>query len=852
MIRSYLLLLSFCCATLGLFAQTTTLPLTDLGLNFSTDDRMDQFEEYRIVRLDIDPLYRLWEAPEDHIAFTLEDNGQQFNFELDRLDLRRPGYTLTSGSRDDRSFEIHPRLPAAQFRGSMNGTDAPAIFTIDENFVLGHWTVDGERFYLEPLWRFADGVATDVYILYGENGIDPYIGECGAHGEDFNAPDPEPIGSGQGRSAVDGECIEVEIALASDFEHYQQLNSSATQVENFMLNSLALVQTNYDSQIGDEEFDDELNFFVTDTYIATSNASDPWTNDTDPEILLPDFRSWGNNGGFNAAYDVATLWSGRDFDGSTVGLAYVGVICSGSRYNTNENFSTNSASIRVLWAHELGHNFSSSHDDTPPPYTTIMAPSVNITDTWSQQSRDAINAHYQSRSCLSNCAQSAPTTAFSVSESQVCPGSQINFVNQTSGSVSSFQWSFPGGNPSSSTELNPAVTYNNAGSYIATLTATNAAGSTSAQEFINVSPGNTNSVFFEDFENGLGGVQISNPDNGTTWTTRQITGNGSSQAAYLNNYNYEAQGQVDGLVLPAQDMLANTNLRLSFEYAYARYNATFKDQLRVRVVTSNGSTDVFLGDEDGSGNFATDNDQTSFFSPSGAQDWCFNGPQCVDLDLSAFNGFTSVQVFIENINGYGNSLYVDNVELISTCSPSNPLPVEWLSFWAEARPRAAYLNWAVEQDAAHAGFYVERALADDPAKWDQIDFVERYGDNGTAVDYAYEDFSVRPGGAYLYRLRQLDVDGSEDISVIRPVNFTGKDREVEVWPNPSQGNLNLVTGYATGNYQLLDLNGRVISSGLIATTLTQIQLHDLAAGVYWLRVTGATEGQVQTVKVVRQ
>ncbi len=248
MIRNYSLLLSLCWAVFGISAQTTSLPLTDIGLNVPTDERMDQFEEYRIVRLDIDPLYRLWEAPEDRIEFTLEDNGEPLNFSLNRLDLRRPGYTLTSGSRDDRTFEIHPRLPAAQFRGSLNGTDAPAIFTIDENFVLGHWMLDGERFYLEPLWRFADGVADDIYILYGENGIDPYVGECGSHGENANAPNPRPIG--EGRSAM-GECIEVEIALASDFLLYQQFNNSATEVENFMLNSLALVQSNYDSQIGD-------------------------------------------------------------------------------------------------------------------------------------------------------------------------------------------------------------------------------------------------------------------------------------------------------------------------------------------------------------------------------------------------------------------------------------------------------------------------------------------------------------------------------------------------------------------------------------------------------------------------
>jgi PKD repeat protein len=69
-----------------------------------------------------------------------------------------------------------------------------------------------------------------------------------------------------------------------------------------------------------------------------------------------------------------------------------------------------------------------------------------------------------------------PVASFSADDTVVCEGTTINFTN---GSVngSTYQWSFPGGNPSTSTLQNPSVVYNSHGSYSVTLIANNANGS---------------------------------------------------------------------------------------------------------------------------------------------------------------------------------------------------------------------------------------------------------------------------------------------------------------------------------------------------------------------------------------
>ncbi len=56
------------------------------------------------------------------------------------------------------------------------------------------------------------------------------------------------------------------------------------------------------------------------------------------------------------------------------------------------------------------------------------------------------------------------------------PGGTVNFTDYSTGGVTSWNWSFPGGTPSTSTEQNPSVTYFNTGTYDVQLIINNGAG----------------------------------------------------------------------------------------------------------------------------------------------------------------------------------------------------------------------------------------------------------------------------------------------------------------------------------------------------------------------------------------
>lgn len=72
----------------------------------------------------------------------------------------------------------------------------------------------------------------------------------------------------------------------------------------------------------------------------------------------------------------------------------------------------------------------------------------------------------------------APTAAFTTPVSVIIPGTSINFVSQSIGIPTTYQWTFEGATPSSSTAQNPTnIFYHTAGSYDVTLTVSNQFGS---------------------------------------------------------------------------------------------------------------------------------------------------------------------------------------------------------------------------------------------------------------------------------------------------------------------------------------------------------------------------------------
>jgi len=129
---------------------------------------------------------------------------------------------------------------------------------------------------------------------------------------------------------------------------------------------------------------------------------------TNPGVLLSDqFGPFMRDGAGSAIPfgGLAHLFTGRNLDGGTVGIAYLGVLCSsGFGYGVNQNLNSDTTSALVV-AHELGHNFDAGHDNDPdacPPDTQagIMNSFINGSEEFSQCSLDAMSAEVAAAGCL--------------------------------------------------------------------------------------------------------------------------------------------------------------------------------------------------------------------------------------------------------------------------------------------------------------------------------------------------------------------------------------------------------------------------------------------------------------------
>ncbi len=546
--------------------------------------------------------------------------------------------------------------------------------TLASNFLYGSWENEsGEQIFVEPL-RFHDKKAleSEHIIYYSKDVLDTTSGSCGVTAEHhIHAEKRNPDGPS---GMENNPCLEVEIGLAADYLMFQKYGS-VQDVENRNIGVMNDVQTNYL-----DEFEYDLLYVIVEQFISDCSTCDPWTSSTDPGDLLNSFTNWAPTG-FSATHDVGQLWSDRNFNGGTIGLAWVGVICNNSRYNICEDFSNNSNLIRVLSAHELGHNFSLTHDGGGSGF--IMAPSVNNTNDWSNQSNNQMNS-YLPRSCLSEC-ELEPVADFGIVNTDICEGTDVYFYSLASGPVEDHEWSFPGGNPSSSTEEFPVVNYSSPGTYSATLTVISPDGDEDTQTqnaVINVGPNGETVLWYQDFEGGFGNWIVENEtNNGWDLTSGTDGSTYGSEAAWVNNFNSGPVNNED-LLSPIFSLEGYDQATLRMDYAYSRKNGV-SDSLIISVSTDGGATFSRVAGffETGSGDYATTFNSGNPLVPSEPAQWCLSGigNNCLEIPLSGFVEESDVQVRIRNKSLGGNNLYVDRIWLTTDCYEIFPPEADFTS-----------------------------------------------------------------------------------------------------------------------------------------------------------------------------
>jgi photosystem II stability/assembly factor-like uncharacterized protein len=238
-----------------------------------------------------------------------------------------------------------------------------------------------------------------------------------------------------------------------------------------------------------------------------------------------------------------------------------------------------------------------------------------------------------------------------------------SFLNHTN---ATWSWSFPTGNPSISNQRNPAVYFNTAGTHLAILQITDANGNSDIDSIeVALTFFNLPTSVSEGFEGNFvpTGWTVNNPNNDAQWSVSSSVGGfgASAKSAIFDNYNNDSQGNYDDLIMNFNSNAINSNPFLYFDVAYARWGAGYSDTLEVLVSVDCGVTYQSLYLKGGT-TLATSPDFQEFFTPTSDQ-WRRDS-----IDLSSFAGLSNVQVAFRNIGRFGNTIYLDNINIGSSSS----------------------------------------------------------------------------------------------------------------------------------------------------------------------------------------
>ena len=226
-----------------------------------------------------------------------------------------------------------------------------------------------------------------------------------------------------------------------------------------------------------------------------------------------------------------------------------------------------------------------------------------------------------------------------------------------------WNWTFQGGVPSSSTDRNPLVSYSTPGEYNVELTIADDYG-TSTQSyiaFVSYIDPIVNFDLSEDFESGFNvDWRLQNDSNTFNWGVTSVNYGPDCVPSFVstvNHYDINQVGDEAQLITPYIDLNNVTDAMLYYDYAYAKYNNSYADGFRIDVSTDCGDNWTELYEAFGS-DLETVPEQGSWWEPTDCADWSLDN----EINLSNYDGLEIMLRFVA-INDFGNNFYLDNINI---------------------------------------------------------------------------------------------------------------------------------------------------------------------------------------------
>ncbi|UCC32661.1 MAG: hypothetical protein JSU86_10325, partial [Phycisphaerales bacterium] len=274
-------------------------------------------------------------------------DGDVYTLDLVPHSVRADDYQVQVQLADGSYRDVQPG-PIRTLRGTVREVDGAVVGASlsDDGLRARIIFPDDTEYWVEPLASRVAAAAPGQHAVFRGEDVAPSGGTCQA----LHAPVAEQqLADGHGAVAAAGLVI-AELAIDADYEYYQRFGSVHATEANIE-DIINTVNVQYERDVG-------ITHLVTRIIVRDTAAVDPYT-ETDAVSLLYEFRNHWSSEQSDVTRDIAQLFTGKELDGNTIGIAWVGRVCAlprGYGYSVVQPTCCQSFACKTdLSAHELGH-----------------------------------------------------------------------------------------------------------------------------------------------------------------------------------------------------------------------------------------------------------------------------------------------------------------------------------------------------------------------------------------------------------------------------------------------------------------------------------------------------------------
>ncbi|XP_070760282.1 zinc metalloproteinase-disintegrin-like MTP4 [Enoplosus armatus] len=334
------------------------------------------------------------------IKYAMMVGGRDIEMQLEKNnELLTKDYTETYYQDDGTQVTTAPDdIDHCYYHGRIVNDSESSVSISTCDGLRGYFRTSAQKYLIEPLSGGDEG--DHAVMTFNDKNSTPAV--CGVTNTSWSTDFEPPTSRSRSRSAGLSFVYQqkyIELFLVADNRVYVKMKRDQTQLRKRIFEIVNFVNMAYKP----------LRTFIALVGLEIWSNGDLISVTPPAGANLDAFMKWRNSELVKRKkHDNAQLISGIDFEGATVGLAYIGTLCSGHSVGVVQDHNDQAIAIGATLAHEMGHNLGMDHDDSSgcacSGDSCIMAAALswNVPRTFSSCSSSNYERYQTSRSpsCL--------------------------------------------------------------------------------------------------------------------------------------------------------------------------------------------------------------------------------------------------------------------------------------------------------------------------------------------------------------------------------------------------------------------------------------------------------------------